>query len=102
MASITALAADNAEAHAAVVTLQNNLLPEAHRRVPLAAALEHLELFLAGNAVSGNPGRRPTINAALAAANPTTASVVSALLAEQSLLQAAPPPGVSPAVAQPY
>ena len=93
IAQITALAADNLEAHAAMVTLQNNLLDSSYRRVPFFSAIDRLEAFL-----HSDPGRMPTINVALAAAQATITSVVTALLAENTALVAAQqqPPAVQP------
>ena len=78
MGVIIAQSSDTAETHAALISLQNSLLPAAYHNLPLADVIERLETALAG--------RRPTINTALAAANPTLQTVVASLLDENAAL----------------
>ena len=85
MGVIIAQSSDTAETHAALISLQNSLLPAAYHNSPLADVIERLETALAG--------RRPTINTALAAANPTLQTVVASLLDENAALAAHAPGG---------
>ena len=67
-------AGDSNEAYSALTTLQLNMLSPAHQNQPLADALVPLEAKLVT--------RRPTINAALAAAAPDLQSILDSPLSQ--------------------
>ena len=79
------LSGDDAASHAALVNIQNNLLPTASRGLPLADVIEEIETTLVG--------RRATINTAMAAPGHTLVSVVTSLLDEHRNLSAGAPGG---------